>query len=388
MTFMEKFGDDQGKDRRHRAWVFTINNYTPDDTARVHAMGAQAAYLSVGKEVGESGTPHYQGFVNFSTLKSFPQLKTMLPRAWLAPKCALSTFDQAIKYTQKDSDFYECGTRPIDPVDKGQLNKDRCARNLEAIMDGRYDDVDPDILATQLRNYEYAAAKLRAKRAPPAQLDGVLDNLWVYGKAGVGKDSYVNSLAPNAFVKDPTTRWWDGYDGQEDVIYRDLGIDHDSRALKIWTDRYPFPAEVKGGTLGLIRPKRAFVTSNYAPHELYVPQDRAAIERRFQIVHAHDGVADYKTRTCTDRPPPLKRVCYDVDAGISRGENAARETNNCGNFQGVDHDYDPDDIYLPAPRPDDHDPPSPSRMITTYDVENGYACRDEPISPDYLDYRK
>jgi len=328
---MEQFGDEQEKCRRHRAWVFTINNYTDDDTDAVYALSQEASYASVGREVGDAGTPHYQGFVHFCTLKAFAQVKQLLVRAWIAPKAKKSTFSQAIGYTQKDDDFYEHGTRPLDPVAKGDLEKDRAARNLAAVMDNRMDDVDADIVAYHLRSYEYGAAALkRARRPKAATLSGVLDNVWVHGAAGVGKDTFINDLAPDAYVKEPDNKWWDGYDGEDDVTIRDIGPNHDSRLVKVWADRYPFPAEVKGGSLGLIRPKRILCSSNYAPEELYGDFDLEAIERRFQIIHAHDGVAEYKPRRLVEQPPPLRPVCYDIDAGIKRGQDSARDSNAGG----------------------------------------------------------
>lgn len=362
---MEQFGDEEQKDRRHRCWVFTINNYTVDDTEAVHALGDKAAYVSVGSEVGDKGTPHYQGFVMFDTLKAFKQVKALLQRAWIAPKAKLSTFNQAIDYTQKDNTFYERGTRPIDAVVKGEQNRERAARNLKAVMEKRYDDVDPDVLCCQLRNYEYAAARLKAARAgAPATLQGPLDNYWVYGAAGVGKDTFVNQMAPHAYLKDPDTRWWDGYDGQEDVIIRDLGPDHDPRVVKVWADRYPFPAEVKGSTLGDIRPKRMFVTTNYAPDEVYEPPELDAVERRFQIIHAHDGVAEYKKRRNVLQPPPLRPVCYDVEAGIKRGENSARDTNNGALSVWAPHLDTPYPSDHESDHESDHDPPSPDRFTS------------------------
>jgi len=368
MEEMEQFGDEKVNDKRHRAWVFTINNYTDEDTDAVYALSQEASYVSVGDELGKLGTPHYQGFVHFTTLKAMSQVKELLPRAWLAPKSKLSTFKQAIDYTQKDNDFYEHGARPLDPPAKGELEKHRAARNLAAVMEGRLDDVDADILVSQLRNYEYAARRLKTARGGAAvALDGVLKNMWVHGDAGVGKDMFVNALAPNAYVKEPDSKWWDGYDGADDVVIRDLGPDHDPRVVKVWADRYPFQAEVKGSTLGMIRPKRVIVTSNYSPADLYEGPDLDAVERRFQIIHAHDGVAEYKRRRLVDKPPLLTPVCYDVEAGITRGENAARETNNTGQVS-----Y----LTLGAPPPSDqdeqsdgnsildHDPPSPDRFTS------------------------
>jgi len=57
--------------------------------------------------------------------------------------------------------------------------------------------------------------------------------------------------------------------------------------FKQWADKYPFPAEVKGGTIKL-RPQRIIVTSNYRIEECWVKhQDYEPIKRRF-TVHHHD----------------------------------------------------------------------------------------------------
>ena len=53
--------------------------------------------------------------------------------------------------------------------------------------------------------------------------------------------------------------------------------------LKIWSDKYPFNAETKGGTI-FIRPKVIVVTSNFEIEELHdKPQIQDAIKRRFTV---------------------------------------------------------------------------------------------------------
>lgn len=44
-------------------------------------------------------------------------------------------------------------------------------------------------------------------------------------------------------------KWWDGYQGQENVIMDDIGQEHKclGQQLKIWADRYACVLETKGG---------------------------------------------------------------------------------------------------------------------------------------------
>lgn len=94
---------------RAKRWVFTLNNYTPQDEARLQAL--QPTYLVYGREVGESGTPHLQGFVIWETALRFNACKTQIG-ATAHLEVAKGTSPQAADYAKKDGDIYEYGTCP------------------------------------------------------------------------------------------------------------------------------------------------------------------------------------------------------------------------------------------------------------------------------------
>lgn len=48
---------------RSRGWCFTINNYVPENLLQIFEAGAD--YIAFGFEVGDSGTPHIQGYLWF-----------------------------------------------------------------------------------------------------------------------------------------------------------------------------------------------------------------------------------------------------------------------------------------------------------------------------------
>jgi len=298
----------------NRNWCFTVNNWTTSDWEALKA--APCRYLSMGQEKGTGGTPHIQGYISIANQKTFSAMRTWFAgvlgheRAHL--EAARGDAQANYDYTSKEGgEHFEKGERPVTPKEKGAMEKDRAKRNLEALMDDRIEDVDSDIIAHHLAKYEYGAAKLKAARAGKIQtLDGVLDNLWIYGAAGVGKDMMATELAPDAYLKAPNTKWWCGYRGEKDVILRDVGSTVDGDGFKVWTDRYPFMAEVKGGSLGRIRHQRTIVTSNYSVEEVFRGPDVDAVLRRFQVVHCHDGIAEYLPRRLVDKPPPLKVVRY------------------------------------------------------------------------------
>lgn len=101
-----------------KRWVFTLNNYTEDDEQKLfgdffETNGDRAVYMVVGREVGDSGTPHLQGFVIFSKLTKLTWLKNHL-HARAHFEVARGNNEQASKYCQKDNDFEEFGELPPD----------------------------------------------------------------------------------------------------------------------------------------------------------------------------------------------------------------------------------------------------------------------------------
>lgn len=89
-------------------WCFTLNNYTDDDVERLKNPGVAIEYLVCGREVGESGTPHLQGFVKFRDRKRLNAVKTIIGQHGHY-ECA-RLVPAAIKYCKKDGDFFEFGS--------------------------------------------------------------------------------------------------------------------------------------------------------------------------------------------------------------------------------------------------------------------------------------
>lgn len=99
-------------DQRNRGWCFTINNYNPDDANLILEADKTIKYFVVGKEVGQSGTPHLQGFIYFFNAKTMSAVKKMnyFRRAHLEPM--KGTPEQAANYCKKDGNFLESGEVP------------------------------------------------------------------------------------------------------------------------------------------------------------------------------------------------------------------------------------------------------------------------------------
>lgn len=263
---------------RARGWCFTINNPTSWDDIDLETLAADAQYVVRGKEVGESETPHLQGYCYFKNKKSFDQVKNYLPRAHIERQ--RGTFDEAIEYCQKDGDWIEWGNRPSGP--SGQKNQWK--EVLQLARAGKLQEIEDQFPSIFLRYHTKLLGLCKPER--PLILES-LENEWWYGETGTGKSKELWERYPDHYQKS-LNKWWDNYAGEEVVAIEEWSPKNEitSSFLKIWADRYPFSAEVKGGTLQKIRPKKLIVLSNYTIDECFAnSQDLGPIKRRFKVKH-------------------------------------------------------------------------------------------------------
>lgn len=94
-------------------YVFTLNNPTPAEVESLTSTWEQHyTYLVFGREVGDSGTPHLQGYFSLITRKRLNQARTCpgLQRAHL--EVMRGTSAQATAYCKKEGDYEEFGEAP------------------------------------------------------------------------------------------------------------------------------------------------------------------------------------------------------------------------------------------------------------------------------------
>lgn len=94
-----------------RRWCFTLNNPTDGESQLLAELldSEHCDYAVVGREVGDSNTPHLQGYVIFTNRKRFRGAKALLgDRVHLEPARGNDT--QASQYCKKDGDFDEYGS--------------------------------------------------------------------------------------------------------------------------------------------------------------------------------------------------------------------------------------------------------------------------------------
>lgn len=258
-------------------WCFTINNPTEEPKVQDYA------YLVYGLEVGESGTPHYQGFVSMQKQTRLNAMSKMLPRAHL--EVARGSPKQAADYCKKDGKFQEFGVLPVGKSTEKATAKRKADYQLamDLAKKQKLYEIDPSMMIRFGSNLRQIA------RDHPPQLEDndYLCGFWFYGPPGCGKSRSARWLFPGAYPK-PLNKWWDGYQLEDYVIIDDIEPVHSvlGHHIKQWADHYPYTAEQKGTSIR-IRPKAIIITSNYQIETIWASDwsMQLALLRRFKIIN-------------------------------------------------------------------------------------------------------
>jgi len=258
-----------------RYWLLTIpvTHYPNPPQLKndlIYAKGQQ--------EIGAGGLHHWQILVSFKKKVTVAQVKSYFcPQAHVE----LTRSDAADAYVHKDetaiiSTRFELGEKIIN-----RNKKEDWSKILQSAKEGQVDEIPPDVL---IRHYS-SIKRIRVDYVQPVWRDNVSVRVY-WGGSGLGKTRRAwHEAGDEVYVKDPNTKWWDGYRGQKNVIIDEFtGIIAINHILR-WLDRYPCMAEVKGFSTPLLA-TNFWITSNVDPRQWYkeISDDQQkALLRRCEI---------------------------------------------------------------------------------------------------------
>jgi len=301
------------KDSRARRFCLTWNNYPITAINQLNSFYDQKKpiYMIVGKEIGENGTPHLQGYIHFKNQIQFQVLKTAFPQIhWEQAK---GSAEQNRTYCSKEQDFFELGTCP---KSDGQASKESWREILSAAESGKWNwlkEEYPKIWVTM-------SEKLISKRIPNTNvIEGEIANEWWYGETGTGKSKLAWEKYGNICFQKMLNKWWDGYDAHPVVIIEEWSPKNEvtASALKIWADRYPFTAQIKGGVLQKIRPSKIIVISNYRLSDCFPDhRDAEPLQRRFREIRFPDQAFEATCRA-DSMLADIEKESNDINASDS-----------------------------------------------------------------------
>lgn len=277
---------------RQSNWCFTLNNYSDDEHSQlIGKLESECAYYIVGKEVGDSGTPHLQGFFQLRRRRDFKHVRDFIgARAHLEP--ARGTAKQNRSYCSKGGSFAEGGTVPEEGrrCNNGASSRDTVAASFASAYNsgaGGLAEFANSHPGTWYFSGHHMLRNAQLLVQPVHRPD--ISVKWIYGEPGTGKSRAAHAELPEAYLKEPRTKWWNGYNFEKSVILDDFGPGGiDINHLLRWFDRYKCLVETKGGMLAL-HADTFIVTSNFHPEQVYtsfeVPHPQLpALLRRIKLV--------------------------------------------------------------------------------------------------------
>lgn len=251
-----------------KAYCFTLNNYSEDEFEAIgRVCETLAHYAIVGREVGESGTRHLQGYIRFARPYRFSTIKDRhLPRCHIEVARGSAVSNRG--YCSKAGDFKEYGTCPTSA--EGGSTRDEIGSCFATRMEGRRRGL-VQFAEDQPGAWYFSGFNLLRNWLsiqPPIERPDVHVQ-WYWGPPGSGKSRRAHRELPEAFIKEPRTKWWSGYLLEKEIIIDDFGPQGiDMNHLLRWFDRYKCYVETKGGMVPLYG-DRFIVTSNYHPSQCF-----------------------------------------------------------------------------------------------------------------------
>lgn len=221
------------------------------------------SYIVYGKEIcPDTGRHHLQGYVEFSQSVSFKVAQKRIGDPTCHIALRLGTAREAADYCKKDGDFIEVGiiSKPGERTDL-QLIKDRILKGDSDIRGMLEED-----MVNNPQQLRFAEGLLKYRRN--ALRDPPICN-WFYGQTGTNKSRTVwDKEGLDLYVVEPGFEWFDGYVGQEAVLFDDFRGQITLCTLLRILDRYPLRLKMKGGFINW-KPLRIYITSSKTPQECY-----------------------------------------------------------------------------------------------------------------------
>ena len=267
-------------------WVFTLNNYTDDEFESIKSIREKFSYCICGKEVGETGVPHLQGFVTFFERRSLAAIKKLPGFTRCHLEIRKGTALQASEYCKKEKNFWEWGSLS----DRGQRND--LQQVSDALLNGASIESVCEHHPVQIikfhRGIQFLYEQIRNKPR-----DFRTQVIWLWGATGTGKSRTAHSEAKElsngdyCTIADNSMVWFNPYAGHRICVLDDFAGEASlAKLLRLW-DRYPMQVPIKGNFVQW-RPRIVYVTSNFSPASLYAdtnPRIRfRALCRRIDVV--------------------------------------------------------------------------------------------------------
>lgn len=229
----------------------------------------------------ETGRGHWQGYVETFTKRNYTALaKKLYCETPPHFEPARGTLEENQAYCRKDGDVFEFGT----PMHQGERT------DLKGFSDAIYKGevkLNDFILdhPTAYHQFGRTLEKINDIRLSKLEHHGVRETEWIWGAAGVGKTRYVMQFAKDAYIWQPGR--FQEYNGEDVIIIEEFRIGTmEIREMLMLTDPHYSNLFVDRKNHSRVRvvASKIFITSNFAPTDIYVGEEHPQLLRRLKVI--------------------------------------------------------------------------------------------------------
>lgn len=281
---------------KSRVWCFT--NYALDFNYDEYMNTYDVGYIIVGREVCPStGREHDQGFVYYNNPRDSVKRVAKELGYCHVEKCK-GSIEQNCNYCSKDNNVREFGLKP-----KQGLRNDLTLIRNELLYNSK--SVDEIVMENPMLYHQYGRTlnKIEDICLRKKYRNWMTECDWIYGETGVGKSRRAfEDFDPSTHYVFPNDGgWWDGYVGQEIVIFNEFRGQVQYSELLDLIDRYPKTVRRRNREPVPFLAKKIIICSCLRPKEVYYNlQEKDSLEqllRRIKIIKMEQKCSEGNTGT-------------------------------------------------------------------------------------------
>lgn len=263
-----------------RRICITVNNYSVDDFLMEPLLyGAMFVEKRVssfvcGREVGENGTPHLQGYFEVESSRGHSivamQKWSCFKGYGVSMRPADGTAEQNIKYCTKDGDSVRWGmfTQTVSRRGQGKRTDWEIVRSLAKLNSEAsvYADEVPHLAFAHINKIS-AWNQIYDKRCRVSKTRPII----FYGPPRSGKSTRARELAgeESVYFKSDPEKWWPFYNGEKIIVIDEMhgGYFQYQQLLKFFEEG-SYQVQIKGSTVQFLG-EVVYMTTNVHPARWY-----------------------------------------------------------------------------------------------------------------------
>lgn len=311
--------------KKYSNLCFTLNNYFDIDIKEIKSAFKNTRYYVMGYEIGKSGTPHIQGYVEYGR-QVLGKTLTKICDGRIHWENRFGTSNEALEYCKKDGKFDEVGT----PCEQGERTDIKSLRDRIVSGETNIDKIiveDPQ----SYHNFGRTLEEIQIRKYNMNSRKEMTQGMWYYGSTNIGKSHRAYECTELTGGPDSVYTWevWNDKKGafgwQDDYRQQDVIVIDDFRGeiaysnmLKL-CDKFPCKIPMRNKQSMFCTSKYVIVTSAKPPWDVYCNQvDNTdsinQLLRRFCVYTRKNQNEDWvQMFYCTTHSESYRHICKSCE---------------------------------------------------------------------------